>query len=404
MGIMVQKRQMFCAVLGIAAAGLAFFVDNSGWFSGESYVVERNDYGQGAREEEWVVDGLEADKVTVTLSVEERSYTEEEAKRAMDAAAEELPQRILGENISLEEVRSPLSLVSWLEEYGIAVEWETADQGLIGSDGIVTAAECPESGKKTQLTARLQAGGYHAEYMFPITVYPPARTGEEQRRERFLQLLQQMEESQRTEESFLLPREYEGRELHYRGKLDRTFLIFPVLGAAVAVLLPFLEKQKEQEKRKTREQSMLLDYPEIVSKLVVFTGAGLPVRRAWERIVWEYEKKGGKERAAYEEMAAAYHRMQRGVPELAAYAEFGRRCGLLPYRKLSGLLEQNVKKGSESLRLALEEELENAFEQQKVMVRRMGEEASAKLLAPLFLLLAVVMILVSVPAFLSFGL
>lgn len=77
---------------------------------------------------------------------------------------------------------------------------------------------------------------------------------------------------------------------------------------------------------------------------------------------------------------------------------------LASYRKLSGLLEQNVRKGSESLRLALEAELENAFEQQKTMVRRLGEEASAKLLFPLFLLLAVVMIMVSVPAFLSFGL
>ena len=238
---------------------------------------------------------------------------------------------------------------------------------------------------------------------FRIFVMYHSLTEEEKQRERFLQLLCQMEESQRTEENFLLPREYEGRELHYRRKVEYSFLIFPVLGAAAAVLLPFLETQKEQEKRKAREQSMLLDYPEIVSKLVVFSGAGLPVRRAWERIVWEYEKKGGKERAAYEEMAAAYHRMQRGVPELSAYAEFGRRCRLLPYRKLSGLLEQNVKKGSESLRLALEEELENAFEQQKTLIRRMGEEASAKLLVPLFLLLAVVMIQVSVPAFLSFG-
>lgn len=401
---MVQKRQVFCIVLGIAAAGLAYFVDNPAVFSGEGYVVERNRYGQGTREEEFLVDGFEQGAVAFSLSVGARVYTETEAKQAMDAAARELEQRILGENHSLREVRSSLQLVSWLEEYGISVEWEPEDRELIGTDGTVAALDCPESGRMTQLTARLKAGEYSAEYRFPVTVYPPLRTGREQRRERFQELLRQMEESQRTEAEVVLPREYEGQELHYRNKGDRSFLVFPVLGVAAALLLPFLEKQKEQERTNARERSMLLDYPEIVSKLVVFSGAGLPVRKAWERIVWDYEQKGGERRPAYEEMAGAYHRMQRGVPELHAYAEFGKRCRLMPYRKLSGLLEQNVRKGSESLRLALEAELENAFEQQKTMVRRLGEEASAKLLFPLFLLLTVVMIMVSVPAFLSFGL
>ena len=149
------------------------------------------------------------------------------------------------------------------------------------------------------------------------------------------------------------------------------------------------------------------DYPEIVSKLTVFSGAGLPVRRAWERIVLEYEaacRAGTQtERAAYREMAAAYHRMQRGVSELQAYAEFGAGCRLRPYRKLSGLLEQNVRNGAEGLRKALETEMESAFEEDKALARRRGEEASTKLMLPLFLMLMIIMVMVSVPAFLAFG-
>lgn len=78
------------------------------------------------------------------------------------------------------------------------------------------------------------------------------------------------------------------------------------------------------------------------------------------------------ERAAYREMAAAYHRMQRGVPELQAYAEFGAGCRLRPYRKLSGLLEQNVRNGAEGLRKALETEMESAFEEEKALARLPG--------------------------------
>ena len=95
--------------------------------------------------------------------------------------------------------------------------------------------------------------------------------------------------------------------------------------------------------------------------------------------------------------------MQRGVPELQAFAEFGAGCRLRPYRKLSGLLEQNVRNGAEGLRKALETEMESAFEEEKALARRRGEEASTKLMLPLFLMLMIIMVMVSVPAFLAFG-
>lgn len=36
---------------------------------------------------------------------------------------------------------------------------------------------------------------------------------------------------------------------------------------------------------------MQLDYPEIVSRLSLYMGAGISTRKAWERIVNDYEKK-----------------------------------------------------------------------------------------------------------------
>lgn len=406
----MEKRQVFCVGLGIILSVLSCFVDYSSGSLSKDQTLERNGYGGGEREEVLLVKGLEEKEVAVTFFVGEREYTGEEAQKVLEQAAEELEYKILGENASLQEVNRPLQLISQMEEYGILVEWEPEDRELIGADGTVAPDLCPEGGQVTYLTARLRTGEYSAEYQIPVTVVPPRKTEEEARRERFLSLLRQMEESQRTSERFALPREYEGRSLSYREKRDLSFLYFPLLGTVLAVILPFLDRQKEQEHKKKKERQMLLDYPEIVSKLAVFTGAGLPVRKAWERMVQEYEQglndtsKKTKERAAYEEMRASCYRMQCGVPECSAYAEFGNRCGLLPYRKLTGLLEQNVRKGSESLRMALEAELEDAFEQQKTMIRRMGEEASTKLLLPLFLLLSIVMIMVSVPAFLAFGL
>ena len=53
------------------------------------------------------------------------------------------------------------------------------------------------------------------------------------------------------------------------------------------------------------------------------------------------------------------------------------------------------------LRRLLEEEMETAFRQRKELALRKGEEASTKLLIPMFLMLGVVMVMVVAPAFLS---
>ena len=176
-----------------------------------------------------------------------------------------------------------------------------------------------------------------------------------------------------------------------------------MLGVLAAALMPLLDRQREKEKKRDRDLQMMKDYPEIISRLVVYTGAGLPVRKAWEKIAAEYEKTEGGH-FAYDEMTKACHMMRRGVPEIQAYESFAAACRSQPYRKLAGLLSQNIRNGSEKLREALELEMENAFEQRKNLARRQGEQASTKLLLPLLLMLMIVMVMVSVPAFLAFGL
>lgn len=398
----VEKGQVVCVLLGISMAFAVFFVEQLDSPLQEGNRLERNFYGQGTREQELMVDGILEKPAPITVSVGERQYEEESAKEALEAAADSLADRILGENPSLREVRSSLILPSWLEEYGISVEWESDDQELLESDGTVHCQNSPPEGKEVALTATLEAGAYADTYVFSVRILPRALTEEEQRMEEFRQILKQMDEGQASSQSLVLPEQYQGKTLRYQVPKENTFLLFPCAGVLAAGLLPLQKKQKEKEQMRKRERQMMMDYPDIVSKLVVFSGAGLPIRKAWERIVREYEMKG-EPRAAYEEMAAAYHRMERGMPEFKAYMEFGSRCRCLPYRKLSGLLEQNIRNGSEGLRGVLEAEMENAFEQQKNLARRMGEEASTKLLLPLMMMLLIVMVMVTVPAFLSFG-
>ena len=147
---------------------------------------------------------------------------------------------------------------------------------------------------------------------------------------------------------------------------------------------------------------MLKDYPDIVSKLIVFIGAGLSVRQSWEGIVKDYESENKEKRTAYEEMAKSLARLKTGTQENVVYKEFGRSCLLRQYMKLASLLEQNRKSGISTLSTLLGMESQSAWEERLNLAKREGEELNTKLLLPLFMMLLIVMMMIIVPALLIF--
>ena len=70
---------------------------------------------------------------------------------------------------------------------------------------------------------------------------------------------------------------------------------------------------------------------------------------------------------------------------------------------MSTLLTQNLKKGNADLLSRLQEEVHKAAAEQLQCVRRLIEEAGTKLLLPMIMMLAVVMIMIMLPAFYSMG-
>jgi hypothetical protein len=66
------------------------------------------------------------------------------------------------------------------------------------------------------------------------------------------------------------------------------------------------------------------------------------------------------------------------------------------------LFVQQLQKGSLGLQDALHQEAERANEERKNQIKKQGEEAGTKLLFPMMLMLGMVMLLIMVPAGLSF--
>lgn len=409
--VFFTRQQAVCVAVGIGLyAFMAIASGRNGGTISDGGGLKRAGPGQGEITYEIEVSGLDKEeehrKVPVRIPVSERRYSEREATELFDRLENRLEKEILGENKSLAEIHSNLSLKSSLDDYGVKLRWESDNPELVDSLGNVHNERTKEQGEPAVLRARARVGRNEHTYEFHVTVYPPVMTPEEKAADEFLTWAGEEDLKQQTEDYLKLPSVYYGQKLNYYLPKDNSYRLFPVLGLFMAALLHIKKGMDKQNHAKKREQQLLFDYSEVVSKLVVYIGAGLTVRGAFERIAAGYEagiKEGKREvRPAYEEMLKTVFQLESGVSEGRAFGEFGRRCGLQPYLKLCTLLEQSQKNGSRQLRQALELEMVSAFEQRKNLAKKLGEEAGTKLLLPLLFMLFVVMIMIVVPAFLSF--
>ncbi len=129
----------------------------------------------------------------------------------------------------------------------------------------------------------------------------------------------------------------------------------------------------------------------------------MTAKRAWKQIVRDYEKQKAfyGMHHVYEEMILAWNEMESGITEANSYLNFGRRCDTQEYVRFSALLSQNLRKGTKGLTEILRTESIQAFEERKADARRMGEEAGTRLLLPMFLMLAIVLVIIMVPALMT---
>lgn len=395
------KKQILCAAVGLALAVLAQALQNG---SSRLTSLERPDFE--GEEQQILVEGLGEEGIPLEVQISPRQYKPEEARALYQQILEELPGRILGENDSLSQVEHDLELIREIPEYGVSLKWESSRPEFVDSYGRVNRQGMGEEKEEVWLRVELTDSHTSETYQLQAWVLPETTTPQENALLQLKECLKEEDYAQRYSPVLKLPEELEGKALAYRSLQEPVFASIAFLGVAAALMLVVKERSDREREIKERKNQLLLDYPELLSKMMIFLGAGMTARNAWEQMTEDYlrlRKLGKREkRWVYEEMYEACGQMKRGIPEGQAYLEFGRRCGLPCYTKFAGFLEQSRKNGAKNLREHLRLEMEEAYEQRKHEAKRLGEEASTKLLLPLFLMLGVVMVMVAVPAMLEF--
>ena len=123
------------------------------------------------------------------------------------------------------------------------------------------------------------------EYEIPVRIKPPLMTPVQRAAKDLEEQIKEMEQDSRYESEFSLPQFQEGNRLSYDipGGLP-PILSLTALGLAGAFLITLKETADLIKQEERRRQQMLLDYSEVLSRLIIFLGAGMSIRSAWERI------------------------------------------------------------------------------------------------------------------------
>lgn len=399
-----KKEQAACIAASLVLFGIAQ------WMNGEQSVadgaVKRGNPGSDEVQYEFLVKGLAEEEVPIEVSVNSRRPGKAEARENRRQVMEQLPDLILQENLSLQEVRSDLNLITRIEESGMELQWESDNPEKIDSFGRVYNQNIEENGETVCLTVTISDETGESTFQLPVRLLPPAYTQEQQKILELSQQISDAEEDSREEDYLILPKKFNGADLSYRIRPDRSTWLILIMGVAAAILYGLEEPVRQNEREKKRKELLMLEYSELVSKLQIYLGAGMTVRTAWERMAKDYQEQLSRtdrkeKKPVYEEVLRTCTDFNRGISESEAFRQFGRRCGLRPYLKLSSLLEQNRKTGLKNLRQMLDDDVADAFEERKNLAKKQGEKAGTKLLLPMFMLLAIVMVIVVVPAFMS---
>ncbi|MDQ2085708.1 type II secretion system F family protein [Herbivorax sp. ANBcel31] len=162
-------------------------------------------------------------------------------------------------------------------------------------------------------------------------------------------------------------------------------------------LIVFASYRELDGKVKKRRLSIQIDFPDFLNQLILLVSAGMTVSRAWEKIVDQSDK----ETVLYEELRVVLGDIRAGKSEINAFEDFAKRCRIPEITRFSSVIIQNLSKGSSDMIPVLLRQSSECWEMRKHAARRVGEEASSKLLFPMMLMFVAVILIVATPAVIS---
>ncbi len=174
-------------------------------------------------------------------------------------------------------------------------------------------------------------------------------------------------------------------------------LIFALVVVVCGALFFYFSKQTADNIKK-RSERFMDEFPNAVSTIALLVNSGMILREAWREVSMSNDSE------LYTEMRKVNEEMENGVSEIDALYNFASRCVTPDIKKFTSFIVQGLEKGSKDLSDALRMQADELWQIKKQNIIRRGELASGKLMMPLMIMFAGVLIMVMGPILTNLGL
>lgn len=172
---------------------------------------------------------------------------------------------------------------------------------------------------------------------------------------------------------------------------------FAVFGFALLGGIFYFSDNELDQRIKKRRMIIRTDFPDFLNRLILLINAGMTISKAWEKVVMDNKK----ESILYEELRLVLTDIKGGMPEHRAYENFAKRCRTPEVTRVVSVILQNLRKGSSDIVSLLRIYANDCWEMRKSTARKLGEEASTKMLLPMMLMFFAILLIVATPAVLA---
>lgn len=403
---MEKKKIKQMVLLGILLVVLAFYMEKTDKVLDDGYKLNRKLPGEGDQDVSLILSPDDMDDIDYTVTVKEEILSQEKTIELIEKAKKEIDKSFCSNGEELNHVTEKVNPKGSYAGGLVDAEWVFSDYEIMDSKGNLIKDKLSDEGKIVSAEVELSCNETKELYEFSFVVYAKSKN----RTEKLISKVNEEIEKQLSKSGtnvLSLPKEIEGTKLSWKQPKQHLPLKIFALEVIMAVLYVFSKKENEKKERLRIQAQMELDYSDVVSKMAILMGSGMSVKQAWNRISARYlderTKKCKAQRAIYEQMVITMREINDGENEIKAYQKFGEITGLSCYHRFSRILVSSLQKGNKEICQTLEQEAQEAFENRRMLARKLGEEAGTKMLLPLMLMMVIVIAIVIAPAIVSFG-
>jgi tight adherence protein C len=165
----------------------------------------------------------------------------------------------------------------------------------------------------------------------------------------------------------------------------------------IIVIVSFYLVRDLDKKVRERKDSIIMELPEFVNKIILLVNAGETVQGAIKKCV-EQNKGNIYDSPLYFELNEAVNKLSSNTPFQDVMKDLNYRCGIQEVSVFTTTVLMNYRKGGALLVNSLKELSVSLWDKRKTVTRIKGEEASSKLIFPIIFIFAAVILIVIYPA------